>query len=61
MIERGQRLRLALEAHQAIVVGGDGGRQDLDRDAAVERVIARARDLARRGSAEPEGSALHLA
>ena len=42
MIERGERLRFALEAHQAIGVAGERGRQDLERDLAIElRVAAR--------------------
>ena len=44
VVERGDRLRLALEALAPLLVLGEAGGEDLDRDAAVEaRVLARAR------------------
>ena len=46
MIERGEHLRLALEAREAIGIGGERLGQDLDRDVAPELRVARAVDLA---------------
>jgi hypothetical protein len=45
MIERRQRARLALEAHQAIGIGGKGVGQSLDRDVASKSSIAGAINL----------------
>ena len=45
MRERRDRLRLALEAGQRVGIGGDGLREDLDRDVAVELRVPRAVDL----------------
>ena len=42
MVERGQRLRFALEAHDAIGVCRECNRQDFERDEAVEVGVARA-------------------
>jgi hypothetical protein len=52
MVQRGQRLRLSLEAHQAIGIGREQLGQDLDGDIAVEVRIARAIDLAHAARAE---------
>jgi hypothetical protein len=41
MVERGEQLRLALEAGQPVGVRGDDLRQDLDRHLAVERGVGR--------------------
>ena len=46
MIERREHARLTLEAHQAVGVGGDRRRDDLDRDVAAQPRVARAIDLA---------------
>ena len=53
MIERGEDLRFALEAREAIGIVGEGLGQDLDRDVAIELRIARAIDLAH--AAGPKG------
>ena len=45
MIERGERLRLALEPDQPFGVRGERVRQDLDRDLATERRVCRPVDL----------------
>jgi hypothetical protein len=45
MIERGQDLRFALEAREAIGIVDERVRQDFDRDVAIERRIARPIDL----------------
>ena len=42
MIERGERLRFALEARQPIGICGEQVRQDLERDVAIE-LVSRAR------------------
>ena len=41
MRERGHRLRFTLESRQALGIRGEQFRQDLDRDVAIELVIAR--------------------
>ena len=41
MIQRRERLRLALEPRQAVGVRGERVRQDLDRDLATERRVRR--------------------
>src|SRR5207249_4769498 len=46
MIQRGERLRLPLEARDALGVAGERFGQDLDRDVAIQLVIAGAIDLA---------------
>jgi hypothetical protein len=46
VIERGERFRLPLETCDAIRIGGEGLRQDLDRDVTVEFGVAGAVDLA---------------
>ena len=46
MVERGERLRFAGEAPEPIRIGGEGFRQDLQRDVAIEPRVARAVDLA---------------
>ena len=45
MIQRRERLRLALEPRHAFGVGGERVRQDLDRDLAAERRVRRPVDL----------------
>ncbi len=52
MVERRDRARLAFEPPQPVAVGREGGRQDLDRDAAPEPRIARTIDLAHPAGAE---------
>lgn len=46
MVERGQHLRLALEAGEALRIVGEGLRQDLDGDLALQPRVAGAVDLA---------------
>ena len=46
MVQRGERPRLAREAGQLFRTRGKRRRQDLDRDVAIERRVARAVDLA---------------
>ena len=45
MVELGEELGFALEPRQALLVRGEFGRQDLDRDLAVEPGVGRAVDL----------------
>ena len=52
MRQRGDRLGLALEARERGRIGGQVRRQDLDRDLAIERRVARAVDLAHAARAE---------
>ena len=52
MRERGDGLRFALEARAAIRIAGNAGRQDLDRDVAIEPRVARAVDLAHAAGAD---------
>ena len=52
VIQRGERLRLAREAGEAIGIGSERLRQDLDRDVAIEPRVARAIDLAHAAGAE---------
>ena len=52
MVERGKQLRLAREARQAVGIGGDGRRQQLERDVALQPSIARAVDLAHAAAAQ---------
>ena len=52
MVERGQQARFAREAGAALGIGGEGGRQDLDRDVAPELAVARAIDLSHPAGAE---------
>ena len=52
MVERRERLRFALEAREPLRIGGERGRQDLDRDVAIELGIARAIDLAHAAGAD---------
>ena len=52
MIQRGERLRFALEARQAVGVGRERLGQDLDRDVAIELRVARAIDLAHAACAD---------
>ena len=46
VVERGEHLRLAAEARQAIGIGGEELGQDFDRDVAIELRVARAIHLA---------------
>jgi hypothetical protein len=52
MIERRERLRLALETHQAIGVEGKRLRQDLERNITIEPRVAGPVDLAHSASTE---------
>ena len=52
MVECRDRARLAFEPPQPVAVGREGGRQDLDRNAAPEPRIARPIDLAHPACAE---------
>ena len=52
MIERGEDLRLALEAGEAVGIGGEGRWQELEGDVAVEPRVARAVDLAHAAGAD---------
>lgn len=52
MVQRGERRRLALEALQALVVGGEVLGEDFDRDFAAEARVLRAIDLPHRSGAE---------
>jgi hypothetical protein len=52
MIERRQHLRLAREARAAIGIGGEPGRQDLQRDVAPQLGVAGAVHLAHSARAE---------
>ncbi len=45
VIERGERLRLALEPRQAVGIRGEELRQDLDRHLPIELRVARPIDL----------------
>ena len=53
MVERGEHLRFALEPGESFGVAGEGVRQDLDRDVAIQLGIARAIHLAH--AAGPHG------
>ena len=55
VIERGERAGLALGAHQAIGIRGEGFRQNLDGHVAPELRVARAVDLAHAAGAERTG------
>jgi len=46
VIQRGERLRLALEARSDVRLTGDVRRQDLDGDRALQARVARAVDFA---------------
>ena len=46
MAERRQHARLAVKACDALGIGGEAGRQELERDVAIEAQIPRAMDLA---------------
>ena len=52
MVQRREHPRLALEAREAIRVGRELGRQDLDRDVAPELRVARAIHLAHAARAD---------
>ena len=52
MIQRGQRLRFALEAREPLGIGDEQLGQDLDRDVAIELRVARAIHLAHAAGAE---------
>ena len=52
MIERGQDARLALEAREAIRIGREQCRQQLDGDVSIEPGVARAIHLAHASSAK---------
>ena len=52
MVQRGQRLRLAFEAHQAVGIGGKKIGQDLDGNVTIELRIAGAIDLAHSARAD---------
>ena len=53
MIQRGQGPGFAAEARQAVRVGGDIGRQHLERDIAAEPVIVGPIHVAHSAGAEP--------
>ena len=55
VIELGEELRFALEARQALLVLGEGGRQDLDRHLALQARVGGAIDLAHAALAELGG------
>jgi len=46
MVQRGERLRLPREARHAIRIARKGGRQELQRDVAIQLGVARPIDLA---------------
>ncbi len=52
MIERGQNLRLALEAGQPVAIEREELGEDLERDVAIERCVAGAIHLAHAARAE---------
>ena len=52
MVERRQRLRFALEATQSFRIGGEGLRQNLQRDVTIEPGVASPIDLAHSAGAE---------
>ena len=52
VVQRGQHLRFALETGEAIRIAGEGVRQDLQRDVAIQLGIARAIHLAHAAGAE---------
>ena len=52
MIQRREGLGLALESRQALGVGGEGRRKDLDRDVAVEPPVVRAVDFSHAASTQ---------
>ena len=52
VVERGEDLRLALEAGEAVGVGGEGRGQQLQGDVAVEARVGRAVDLAHSSGAD---------
>jgi hypothetical protein len=52
VVERGDRLGLALEALAALLVLGEGGGEDLDGDAAVEAGVLPPPDLAHSAGAD---------
>ena len=52
MVERGEHLRFAMKACEAIRIGGERRRQDLQRDVAIELCIARAIHLAHAAGAD---------
>ena len=52
MIQRGEDLRFALEAGEAIGIAGEGIRQNLERDVAIQLRIARAIHLAHAAGAK---------
>ncbi len=55
MIQRRQGTRLALKARQPLLVGLNGGRQDLQRDVATEFRVVRPVDLAHSADTEDAG------
>ena len=55
MVERGDGARLALEAGARIGIASDLGRQDLDRDRAIEARVAGSVDLAHAARADLGG------
>ena len=55
MVQRGKRLRLALESSQALNIRGDGRGQDFDRDLASEIGIGGAVDLTHPPGAQRTG------
>jgi hypothetical protein len=52
MIERRQQPRLPLEARQPVGIGGESGRENLDRDITTEPAVSGAVDLAHTADAE---------
>ena len=55
MIQRGERLRFALEAREPVGIACEGVGQDLDRDIAIQLRIARAIHLAHAARADLGG------
>ena len=52
MVQRREHSRFALEAREPVRVGGEGARQDLDRDVAPELAVAGAIDFAHPADAD---------
>jgi hypothetical protein len=52
MVQRGEDLRLAAEAREALLIVRERDRQHLDRDVAVESRVARAEHLAHAARAD---------
>ncbi len=52
MIERGEHARFAFEQGAALRIGGEGWRQDFNRNVSSERVVVRSIDFAHAADAE---------